>query len=197
MRDIILDNSYSLRKELKVSLRQFFTDWQREQLEQKGCKLYHITLATDQQTSIEHARSMLRRWDASVNHAIIGGSWSRHEDQHCRWLAVLEGRKSDLHWHLAFCLSPELTRRRQKFITTPSLTHSALTYRVQSTKEHTGCTKHDHGLVADAWRKVTNGKGTADTVLIHYTQGISEYLSKEQHDTALYDSFVTSREFKR
>lgn len=192
-----MNNSYSQRKQLQTSLGEFIEEWQRVREKVHGCELFHITLATHQETSIQHARTLLRNWDARMNRAILGGRWSKREDKHCEWIAVLEGRKSDLHWHMVFCLSPALSKPLRKRVMTPSLTHRTLSYRVHGVAAHPGSTKHNHGMVADMWRKVTSGKGTADTVLINYMQGISDYLSKEQHDAFHYDSFITSLEFKR
>lgn len=175
--------SFTERKKRQAAIKQFALDWCNEELG-RNVPLHHITLATHDQICIEHARDLLKRWDAKMNHAIVGPNWATRVQQHNYWIAFLEGRKSDPHWHLVFGLSPKLPKRRRE-----ALNEKRSKYRRPL--------KGLKAVVDDTWTKTTRGKGTAKTVLNYDRRKLINYVTKEQHDPVLYENMVIYSQFKK
>jgi len=189
MQNISSLDGYALRKERQKALCKWIQDWNRDECNASR-HTYHITLATHQEIGLVRARHLLREWDARMNRAIVGREWVRRANQNNRWLAFPEGRKSDPHWHLVFCMSNDLPRRRRDRVRQAPF---------EITRKTGGRLDLESGLAAlvdTVWADVTHRRGTTDTTLMQDIQGLASYITKEQHDAALFSSFVTSSDFK-
>lgn len=172
---------YTQRKKRQNALREWIVEWYRT--ESGRSKLaYHVVLATHDEISLKQARDLLRKWDARMNRAIVGPDWKSRVQQHSRWLAFPEGGKSDPHWHLLLCLSPDLSRRRRRIVQDASS---------EFLKPLDGLA----AIVDDAWAK-THSRGTSKTILIYSIEDLSKYLTKAQYYESLYENFVIWSEFK-
>ncbi|MCE8540285.1 hypothetical protein KBY27_22710 [Ruegeria pomeroyi] len=130
------------------------------------------------------AYALLRRWDAKMNHALLGPRWAaKKEHLHTRWIAFPEGFRENRHWHLLFDLSPDLP--------SSAVEDAANRLRLPST----GLTVALSSLVNHHWKNVAPS-GTGHTLLIGSPEIIAKYGTKEQFLEERQTGFMTSRELK-
>lgn len=71
---------------------------------------HFITLSTnDPMRNADHARKMLRHWDALLNNDFLGPRWQKKPDERTVWFACMEGKNSAVHWHILWRLSWDMS----------------------------------------------------------------------------------------
>lgn len=135
---------------------------------------HFITLsANDPMASRGRMRGMLRRWDAEVNHFMLGPRWQSKPDNRLLWYAFLEKPEAHPHWHLLAEIDPAIV---------PALDEKGLL--------------DDFAWKAEAiWRKVSR-RGTA-RVVDYRDAGAIRYATKMQAREDLLADFVMHLEFLR
>jgi hypothetical protein len=141
-----------------------------------------VTLATNDPTAadarlpgsnLKHSfmRERLRKWDAHMNHAILGREWAdRHADR--LWaFYFLENPNSNPHWHglVRFFTSDEEERERQEQIFDES--------------------------AEPIWKKLMPS-GTVKVLDIYGQRGVAEYVAKQTAYPLSYEYYVTPDELK-
>jgi hypothetical protein len=132
-----------------------------------------VTLATNdpgQAGRIDALRRLLRKWDAAINHAILGREWAVRDADRIFAFYALEKPRSNPHWHgLIRFFGAEDERRRQEEV---------------------------FDRVAERhWQRLIPS-GTVDIQPIYNQSGVAEYVAKTLGHPLSYEFFVVPDELK-
>jgi len=117
--------------------------------------------------SLGQIRRQLRRWDARMNHAVLGGRWQRRPERRLGWIAFPEKLDTNPHWHL--CL--ELADAQRRWFARGSTSLDELVHR--------------------HWRIVAPG-GTTTAQAIHDVKGAIRYCTKQLMNPTNLNNFEVS-----
>lgn len=156
----------------RVEMNRLRAEW-REKL--RTYKFTHfITLASNHTPlGYPRMRSLLKEWDARVNHEINGSKWAKRPDERLVWFAFPEKIDVNPHWHLVAQVD-----HGEHYIVTQS--RADRMKRLDEIGE-----RH--------WLRLVS-KGTFDCQSVD-SDGVIGYVTKVTNREELFEKFIIYREF--
>lgn len=148
-------------KRIKSEMRDFL---------KKRLWTHAVTLAfNDPDYKPERMRERLKAWDGRVNRIMLGGRWLKKPDERMFWIAFIEKKDTNPHYHLLLCL---LEGQEDRF---------------------------DLGIewmASDVWTKlVPHGTVKIQRIKLDEKNGAVHYVTKELDKKGRLEYNVCSREF--
>jgi hypothetical protein len=124
------------------------------------------------QLHVSKLRERVKKWDASVNHAILGRTWAKQHADRIFAFYALEKAEFNPHWHglIRFFSDDPIEVARQELIF-----------------------DREAGAL---WKKLVPA-GSYDCQVVDNQRGVAEYISKTLQFELYYESFIVPDEFIR